>query len=169
MLPTSRLFIRTVNLDDEVTKVSENIANEIEVQETENTTTETYSYEPTFCDKFKNVFYIVRCVCCFTTIFALSSILFIVLDMSKVGDFVGSLIGICAIIGWVSVIFACPWKMLKLCFKIISRAFVIGLAFMGVGCVVGLMIGVIISFALVFVVPFIITIPHFFNELMYTD
>lgn len=149
--------------------MNENIVNEIEVQETENVSTKPLAYKPTLWEKITDIFFIVRCVSCFTTIFALASILFIVLDISKVGNFVGSLIGVCAIIGWVSVIFACPWKMLKLCFKIISSAFVIGLAFMGIGCIVGLIIGVIISFALVFVVPFIITIPHFFNELMYTD
>ncbi len=108
----------------------------------------------------------IKKVCCFTSVLAFFNIIAMTGGNNGVG-FLNAMMIILGILGILSGIIACPIKMIGRILALCIGGFTIGLAFMGIGCVIGLMIGVIASALMVMVAPAVVAIPHYFNELKY--
>lgn len=106
-------------------------------------------------------FLIVRIICCFTAL--CSSAAFIILLVSPNSS---GWIGFFELIGIVSALVACPLRLLKAVAGLVIGGFTIGLAFFGIGCLIGAAIGAAVGLALVLYAPAIVTIPYCWNELM---
>ncbi len=116
-------------------------------------------------DKIKAIFHIVRSVACFTTVFMTIGYIFSSIGMN--GDKVGFMIvgGMMLFIGLLSLLLACPLKMVLLVGTLVVKGFTIGLCFVGVGCIIGAVIGLIIGLAIVIIIPAAVTIPHYLNNM----
>ena len=110
-------------------------------------------------NQFLNAIYIVRCICCFTSICSVIGTLVLIFGGSM------SLAGFMYLIGIPSALLACPLKFIQITLSLIVGGFSIGLCFLGFGCVIGAAIGFILSVALWIYFPAFVTIPHFFKEL----
>lgn len=106
-------------------------------------------------------FLTVRIICSFTAL--CSSVAFIILLVSPDSS---GWIGFFELIGVVSALVACPLRLLKAVAGLIIGGFTIGLAFFGIGCLIGAAIGAVIGLALILYAPAIVTIPYCRNELM---
>lgn len=103
----------------------------------------------------------VRMICCYTALS--STIAFIILLVSPNSS---GWIGFFELIGLVSALLACPLRLLKVVAGLIIGGFTIGLAFFGIGCLIGAAIGAAIGLAFILYAPAIVTIPYCRNELM---
>ena len=110
--------------------------------------------------QFLDAIYIIRCVCCFTSIFSVLGTLILMFGGSM------TLGGIFFAIGLPSALLACPLKFLTISLALITGGFAIGLCFVGVGCIIGAAIGFILAVVLWLYFPAFVTIPHFFKEMI---
>ncbi|MBR6501983.1 MAG: hypothetical protein IKT42_00915 [Clostridia bacterium] len=131
-----------------------------------NTTEKEIHNGPSAWEKFKrrvnqflNAIYIIRCVCCFTSIFSVLGTLVLIFGGSM------TLGGILFVIGLPSALLACPIKFLSIVLAFTTTGFTIGLCFVGFGCVIGAAIGFILAVVLWLYFPAFVTIPHYFKEL----
>lgn len=118
-----------------------------------------------FLEKFGKGFYIVRCICCFTTLFSTAAIVMVTLAGANSHSFQMRLGGFFFLIGIISSLLSCPGTILMIAFSIIGGGFSIGLSFWGIGCVIGLMIGLVLGISLALYLPAAISIPYFFSTL----
>ncbi len=118
-----------------------------------------------FLDKFGKGFYIVRCVCCFTTLFSTVGAVLAFSSGPNSPSWQMSLGGFFFLIGIISSLLSCPGTILMIAFSIIGGGFSIGLSFWGIGCVIGLMIGLVLGISLALYLPAAISIPYFFSTL----
>lgn len=109
--------------------------------------------------------YKVRCVCCFTSVFALSGLAFLSMDTKNVPDFVGYMVLILWAVGILSAIIACPVKLIGKVIKLVAGGTIAGLAFFGVGAALGFAFSMIISMGMVLFFPCIVSVPYYFKEL----
>lgn len=110
-------------------------------------------------EQFLNAIYIIRCICCFTSICSVIGTLVLIFGGSM------GLAGFMYLIGIPSALLACPFKFIKITLSLIVGGFSIGLCFLGFGCIIGAAIGFILAVVLWVYFPAFITIPHFFKEL----
>ena len=110
-------------------------------------------------NQFLNAIHIIRCVCCFTSIFSVLGTLVLMFGGSM------TLGGILFVIGLPSALLACPLKFLSIVLAFTTTGFTIGLCFVGFGCVIGAAIGFILAVVLWLYFPAFVTIPHYFKEL----
>lgn len=118
-----------------------------------------------FLEKFGKGFYIVRCICCFTTLFSTAAIVMVTLAGANSHSFQMRLGGFFFLIGIISSLLSCPGTIIMTALAIIGGGFTIGLSFIGIGCIIGLVIGLIIAICLAIYLPAAITIPYYFSEL----
>ncbi len=110
-------------------------------------------------NQFLNAIYIIRCICCFTSVFSLIGTLILLFG----GSF--GVAGFMFVIGLPSAILACPFKFIGISMALIAGGFSIGLCFLGFGCIIGAAIGFILSVVLFIYCPVFVTVPHYFKEL----
>lgn len=113
--------------------------------------------------------YKLRCICCFTSLFAILGVLFLFANSINPPDFIAVIITILWLVGVLSGLIACPLKMIGNVIALVTSGVVIGLPFLGVGALVGLIIALLICFGMVLFFPAVVTIPYYKNELKYND
>ena len=118
-------------------------------------------------EKALNKIYKIRCVCCFTSLFASLGILFLFAEQINVPDYIGYIIAAIWAFGVLSSFIACPIKMIGRIIGLPVSGAIIGLPFLGVGAIIGFGIGLMLSFGMVFFLPYIVTIPYYKYELKY--
>ena len=111
-------------------------------------------------NQFLSAIYIIRCVCCFTSVFSVIGTLILLFG----GDMTAA--GIMFFIGLPSALLACPFRFMGVAVAMIVSGFSIGLCFLGFGCLIGAAIGFILAVVLFFYFPAFVTIPYFFKELI---
>lgn len=120
-------------------------------------------------DKALNKLYKIRCICCFTSLFAVLGVLFLFAENINLPQYVEVAIAVFWLVGVLSGLIACPVNFLGIVFKYPVAGLVIGIPFLLVGAVVGFVIGLVIAFALIFFFPAIVTIPFYKSELNFKD
>lgn len=118
----------------------------------------------TLADKYDALmekFLPIRIICCFTAL--CSTIAFIIMLVSPNSS---GWIGFFWLIGFISALIACPIRILKVAVGLLIGGFTVGLAFFGIGCLVGTIIGAVAGYALVLYAPAIVTIPYCWKELL---
>lgn len=132
--------------------------------------------EPNFFEKAKNVIeslldkiYKIRCVCCFTSLFALFGLAFLFADSITVPDWMAALLLVAWLLGILSSLIACPFKMIGLVVKFVVGGVAIGLPFLVIGAIFGLVIALLICFFMVLFCPAVVTIRYYFKELRYKN
>lgn len=105
----------------------------------------------------------IQRVCCFTSLLAVFNLAFFI--GVPFNGALGSVVAFLGLLGVASGIVACPMKFIKNALTLCGSAFLMGLAFVVVGCFIGLAIGVFVSCLMIFIAPAFVTIPHYFNEL----
>lgn len=121
-----------------------------------------------------DIIYVVRCVCCFTSLLTIICPLYWILqsfgiDFIDAGTFLDTLSGIIWGLGVLSGVIACPLRLLGAAFKIIGGAFMLGAVFLIIGALIGAAFGIGIAVMMIFFAPSIVTIPFYFNELRYRN
>lgn len=122
-----------------------------------------------YADRVLDKIYKLRCICCFTSLFACLGFVFLFAEVFSPPAFVQWIIVALWLFGVVSGVVACPVKMIANAFGLIAGGTVIGLPFLGIGAVFGFAIGAIIAFGMIFFLPAIVTIPYYRNELQFKN
>lgn len=108
-----------------------------------------------------DVIRVIRCIACFTSICSTVAFYFMVTNGPL------ALVGFFGLIGMVSALLACPFKLIGIAISLILGGFSIGLCFLGFGCIIGAGIGMILGVMLAIFFPAFVAIPYFFNDLRY--
>lgn len=126
-----------------------------------------YESKPTRWSKFKHGFMVFRGVCCFTSSLTLIAVIagFCLSDIIPAHGFLDHLTVVAYVLGLISTVFACPLRLFKVCFTIISTLVVFGFYLLIFGSLIGGAIGIGISAYIIFFGSAFISIPYFFTTL----
>ena len=113
----------------------------------------------------------LRCICCFTSLFATLGIVMMICVGNDVSppEFVQWITAALWLFGVVSGVVACPVKMIANAFGLIAGGTMIGLPFLGIGAIFGFAIGAMIALGMLLFLPAVVTIPCYLKELRYKN